>query len=76
MASKKKNKNTDNSSVIIGKDLVINALKCIDAAANRGAYQGGELSTVGQVRDSLYILVSSEVEKAAADAQEQDNSDD
>jgi hypothetical protein len=46
--------------------LVINAIKCIDAAANRGAFHGGELSTVGGVRDQLYVLVKDEVEEMVA----------
>lgn len=60
--------------VTVGKDLIVNALKCIDAAANRGAYQGGELSTVGSVRDSLYVLVSADVE-AAVEQLEADKSE-
>jgi hypothetical protein len=47
----------------ISPALVINALKCIDAAANRGAYHGGELSSVGGVRDQLYSMVSTIVEE-------------
>jgi hypothetical protein len=53
--------------VVVGKDLLINALKCIDAASTRGAYRGGELSTVGSVRDALYVLVADEVEKMMAE---------
>lgn len=51
-----------NTNVVVGKELLINALKCIDAAATRGSYRGGELSTVGSVRDALYVLVADEVE--------------
>jgi hypothetical protein len=40
--------------ITVNVALLINALKCIDAAAQRGAYQGGELSQVGGVRDALY----------------------
>jgi hypothetical protein len=47
-------------------DLIINALKCVDAAAARGAFQGGELTSVGQVRDGLYILVESELKELVA----------
>lgn len=36
---------------------LINALKCIDTAAQRGAFYGGELSSVGGVRDALYAKV-------------------
>ena len=53
---------TDIREVTTTSALIINALKCIDAAAGRGSYQGGELSTVGAVRDGLYSLVSEEVE--------------
>jgi hypothetical protein len=53
---------TDVREVTTTSALIINALKCIDAAAGRGSYQGGELSTVGAVRDGLYSLVSEEVE--------------
>lgn len=48
--------------------LIINALKCIDTASTRGAFQGGELSSVGSVRDGLYNLVADvvkELEKAS-----------
>lgn len=59
--------------VKVQKHLIINALKCIDAAAQRGAYQGGEMSAVGGVRDALYSLVEKEVEelvrRAKADAE-------
>lgn len=44
-------------SISISPSLIINALKCIDAAASRGAYQGGELSAVGGIRDNLYGLI-------------------
>lgn len=50
------------SDVVVGKELLINALKCVDAAAARGSYRGGELSMVGSVRDALYVLVADEVE--------------
>ena len=60
----------DDTIVTIKKDLVINALKCIDAAASRGAYRGGELSTVGTVRDSLYVLVADEVETMMAEKED------
>jgi len=36
---------------------VANALNIIDAAASRGAFQGKELSQVGQVRDRLEAWV-------------------
>lgn len=42
----------------ISPAVVINALKCIDAAAQRGAFQGGELSAVGNIRDNLYTKVA------------------
>jgi hypothetical protein len=54
-----KEKQTD--TVLVDKGLVINAIKVIDAAAERGAFKGGELSTVGQVRDMLYMTVSDEI---------------
>jgi len=44
-------------------DVIINALKCIDAAAARGAYQGGELSSVGKIRDTLYTVVEVEIDQ-------------
>lgn len=72
----KKKEKQQNNSVIIGKDLVINTIKCIDAAATRGAYQGGELSTVGSIRDNLYTLVSSEIKEAEKAAEEKQKSDD
>jgi hypothetical protein len=34
-----------------------NCIKCIDAAAQRGAFQGNELSTVGGVRDIIQGLI-------------------
>jgi len=49
-------------TVTVSPALIINALKCIDAAAQRGTYQGGELSAVGGVRDALYSKVSTIVE--------------
>ena len=36
---------------------IANALNIIDAAASRGAFQGPELSQVGQVRDRLEAWV-------------------
>jgi len=50
----------------VPQDLIINALKCIDAAAKRGAYHGGELSSVGHVRDGLYDTVSDVIEEIIA----------
>ena len=37
---------------------LINALKCIDTAAQRGAFYGGEMSPVGRVRDAIFAKVS------------------
>jgi hypothetical protein len=51
--------------------LLINALKCIDAAAQRGAYQGGELSQVGHVRDTLYAHSKDVIEAIEKSQQEQ-----
>lgn len=48
--------------------LIIDAIKCIDVAAQRGAYQGGELSTIGCVRDALYNAISQYVEQQPEDA--------
>lgn len=53
------------NTLSVSPALIINALKCIDAGANRGAYQGGELSSVGSVRDQLYTLVAPIVEEMA-----------
>jgi len=36
---------------------IANALQCIDIAAQRGAYQGRELSDIGRVRDRLEAWV-------------------
>lgn len=57
-------------TLTISPALVINALKCIDAGANRGAYQGGELSSVGGVRDQLYAMVAPIVEEMSKQAKE------
>lgn len=57
--------NSQLENLSVHPSLIINALKCIDAAAGRGAYQGGELSVVGGVRDSLYAHVSDIVEALA-----------
>ena len=56
-------KRTD--TVLVNKGLVINAIKVIDAAAERGAFKGVELSSVGQVRDMLYMTVSDEINDLA-----------
>jgi len=56
-------------------DVLINALKCIDAAAARGAYQGGEMSSVGSIRDTLYAIVEAEI-NAIVEQQKTEKSED
>lgn len=55
----------------IPEDLIINALKCIDAACKRGAFHGGEMSTVGHVRDNLYASVADVIDAMMAEQQAQ-----
>ncbi len=40
-------------NVTVDRQLIAQALKCIDLAAERGAFKGGELSPVGSIRDTL-----------------------
>ncbi len=42
---------------------IANALQCIDIAAQRGAYQGRELSDIGRVRDKLEAWVQENAPK-------------
>lgn len=53
----------DQALVQIEPAHIINALKCIDTAAQRGAFMGGELSSVGGVRDALYAQVEPVLKK-------------
>lgn len=50
---------------------IANALRIIDAAAERGAYRGAELSQVGAVRDRLasFIAAVTPVAETAAEAE-------
>ena len=49
--------NAKEEMVSLSPTVVINALKCIDTSAQRGAFYGGELTAVGGVRDALYASV-------------------
>lgn len=65
MAEKKeKNVTPSEETRSIPIHLIINGIKCIDAAAKRGAYHGGEMSTIGYIRDNLYQSVADVIEKA------------
>tara|TARA_R100001510_G_scaffold57291_1_gene64877 strand:+ start:3212 stop:3475 length:264 start_codon:yes stop_codon:yes gene_type:complete len=48
---------------------IANALQCIDIAAQRGAFQGRELSDVGRVRDRLESWVKENAPPTPADVQ-------
>ena len=49
-------------SIQINPQIIVNAIKCIDASATRGAFQGGEMTTVGQTRDALYSTIAHLIE--------------
>lgn len=61
--------------------LLINALKCIDSAAQRGAFYGGELTAVGRVRDGIFAKVEpilkqmEKMQKAQEAAEEKANTE-
>jgi hypothetical protein len=42
-----------------------NALRIIDIAAERGAFKGGELSSVGSVRDKIAVFLDATLPKEA-----------
>jgi hypothetical protein len=47
-----------------------NALRIIDFAAERGAFKGGELSSVGSVRDKIATFLESVLPKEEPAAEE------
>ena len=47
-----------------------NVLRIIDAAAERGAFKGNELSVVGQVRDKVATFLEAVMPKEETQAQE------
>ena len=57
-------------TLAVSPALIINALKCIDAGAQRGAFSGGELSAVGNVRDHLYMKVGKYIEAFQANSKQ------
>lgn len=61
-------------TITIQKSLVADCIKIIDASAQRGSFQGGELSSVGGVRDKLFALIEPDV-LAAQKKKEEDAQD-
>jgi hypothetical protein len=54
-----------------------NLLLIVDAAAERGAFKGNELSSVGATRDKLanFLSAATKVEEAAAEPQTEESPD-
>jgi hypothetical protein len=48
-----------------------NTLRIIDVAAERGAFKGGELSSVGSVRDKLAAFLEATMPKEEEPAEDQ-----
>lgn len=52
-----------NIDTTIKINTITNTVKCIDAACQRGAFKGEEMSFVGNVRDSLNHIIQKETKK-------------
>lgn len=59
---------TTETSSNLGLPDIINAVRIIDAAAERGAFKGNELSQVGAVRDKIAAFIEAAT-KAQKDAE-------
>lgn len=46
-----------------------NTLRIVDVAAERGAFKGGELTSVGSVRDKLFAFLEASLPKEAVEAE-------
>jgi len=47
-----------------------NALRIIDVSAERGAFKGGELTSVGTIRDKLALFLEASLPKEEAKTEE------
>lgn len=56
--------------VNVDLNLVKNIIQVIDICSKRGAFEGGELSSVGRIRDDLIAAAKDELEAEAAAQQE------
>lgn len=69
MAEETQAETPDTASQITLVDLQ-NTLRIIDVAAERGAFKGGELTSVGSVRDKLAAFLEATLPKEDAPAED------